>query len=70
MRYTRSECAACGVVFAGVRAFDAHRVGSYQSNTRHCLTASEMRAQGMTLDARGWWMLPELPQDCARGISN
>ncbi|HXR65851.1 MAG TPA: hypothetical protein VN729_08005 [Ktedonobacteraceae bacterium] len=59
MRHTRSECAACGMIFAGVRAFDAHRVGSYQSKTRRCLTISEMQAQGMTQEARGWWMLPE-----------
>lgn len=59
MKHTRSECAACGAVFAGVRAFDAHRVGSYQPKTRRCLTACELHAQGMAQDVRGWWVLSE-----------
>lgn len=58
MKHTRSECAACGAVFAGVRAFDAHRVGPFIRGGRRCLTPPEMQARGMAQDARGWWMLP------------
>jgi hypothetical protein len=61
MRHTRSECAACGAVFAGVRAFDAHRVGPYPDG-RRCLIPGEMRALGMTQDNRGWWLLPAAPE--------
>jgi len=55
MRHTRSECGACGAVFAGVRVFDAHRVGPYIPGGRHCLTSSEMLAKGMIQDKRRWW---------------
>lgn len=32
----RCQCAACGQYFAGLEAFDAHRVGSYNPDTRKC----------------------------------
>jgi hypothetical protein len=58
MKHTRSVCPACGATFAGVRAFDAHRVGPYIPCGRRCLTPLEMQAEGMIQDARGWWMPP------------
>jgi hypothetical protein len=58
MKHTRSICPACGAVFAGMRAFDAHRIGPYTSGGRRCLTPLEIQAEGMSQDARGWWMLP------------
>jgi len=60
MKHTRSQCACCKQVFAGTRAFDAHRVGPYarRQRKRRCLTCKEMHLQGMTQNEQGWWMLP------------
>lgn len=60
MKYTRSQCACCKQVFAGTKAFDAHRVGPYtrKQQKRRCLSAKEMRLRGMIQNEQGWWMLP------------
>ncbi len=60
MKHTRSQCACCKQVFAGTRAFDAHRVGPYtrKQQKRRCLASREMRLRGMTQNEQGWWMLP------------
>jgi hypothetical protein len=60
MHHTRSQCPVCKQVFAGVKAFDAHRVGPYsrKQQKRRCLTRKEMRLRGMTQNEQGWWMLP------------
>lgn len=60
MKHTRSQCASCNQVFAGTRAFDAHRVGPYtrKQQRRRCLTRKEMLLRGMTQNEQGWWMLP------------
>ena len=52
-RGTRSECAGCLGVFAGLRPFDAHRVGRYGAD-RRCLTTEEI-SQRFSKDARGYW---------------
>jgi hypothetical protein len=59
MKHTRSQCACCKQVFAGTRAFDAHRVGPYsrKQQKRRCLSVREMRLRGMTQNEQGWWML-------------
>jgi len=59
MKHTRSQCACCKQVFAGTRAFDAHRVGpsTRKQRKRRCLTCKEMRLRGMTQNEQGWWML-------------
>ena len=59
MHHTRSQCACCKHLFAGVRAFDAHRVGPYprKRQKRRCLTQREMRQRGMVQNEQGWWML-------------
>lgn len=57
----KSVCSVCGATFSSVAAFDFHRVGPYVRGGRHCLTASEMQAEGMIQDERGWWKLPEAP---------
>lgn len=38
----------CGKNFAGMTAFDAHRVGNYQPMERRCLTTEELQALGWT----------------------
>jgi hypothetical protein len=59
MKYTRSQCACCKQVFAGTKAFDAHRVGPYtrKQQKRRCLSSREMRLRGMRQNEQGWWML-------------
>ena len=47
------RCAACGEYFQHPNAFEKHRVGTYQPDTRRCLTAAEMDAQGFERDPRG-----------------
>lgn len=56
-RHERSVCAACGTVFTDVESFDAHRVGSYEPNTRHCLSQEEMQARSFQRHG-AWWTLP------------
>lgn len=59
MKHTRSQCPTCGQVFAGTKAFDAHRVGplGHARKKRRCLTRREMRLGGMSQNEQGWWML-------------
>jgi hypothetical protein len=49
-------CDSCGQYFGGVTTFDLHRVGEYSDGTRRCLTAAEMQARGLSLNARGLWV--------------
>jgi len=48
------QCAACGAFFRSPFAFDRHRTG--QIEARRCLTPGEMRAAGMSRNARGLWI--------------
>lgn len=48
------ECTACGLFFSSVSAFDRHRTGTYQPNTRRCMCASEMLAAGLILRNDVW----------------
>lgn len=48
------ECTGCGLFFSSVSAFDKHRTGTYQPNTRRCMNASEMLAAGLVLKNDVW----------------
>ncbi len=50
-----SFCSACGRVFAGTVAFDAHRTGSFTPLRRRCMADHEMRQAGMFLNEKGRW---------------
>lgn len=54
----KSTCAACNLVFNSTASFDFHRVGTYEPDTRRCLTLVEMRQKGMVQDGRGQWVKP------------
>ena len=56
----RSFGPACHTMFSTVRAFEMHRTGQFQADERRCLTSAEMRARGMTQNARGDWMVPDV----------
>jgi hypothetical protein len=65
-----NECGACGQDFNGQRIFDAHRVGSHahdytpqRADGRRCLTVSEMRQRGWTLNRHGRWIDPNRSRD-------
>lgn len=51
--------AGCGEFFNSTRAFDKHRVDAGQA--RRCLSAFEMQAKGMSLNARGFWVTSKRP---------
>lgn len=61
----RNQCPTCLELFNSVTAFDAHRTGAYGRTdpsgtyvapTRRCLSSDEMRARGMSRNARGFWI--------------
>jgi hypothetical protein len=60
MKAARCTCSACGEVFAGVPAFDLHRIGSFtaRGSPRRCLSRKRMQARGMQRDVSGQWTLP------------
>lgn len=49
------HCTACHETFTATSSGDRHRTGSYFPDERRCLTPDEMRAKGMTQNARGHW---------------
>lgn len=53
----RSQCTACGQLFARTSLFDKHRTGPY-SGRRRCLTTAEMQAKGWRLLDSGYWVGP------------
>ena len=48
-------CRGCGEEFDNTRAFDDHRTGTHEPDTRRCRTPEEMRAQRQTQDKAGRW---------------
>jgi hypothetical protein len=54
----KAQCSGCHATFTRTKAFELHRVGSYDPPQRCCLTEAEMRAKGMTQNSKGWWMTP------------
>lgn len=62
MRLTgdRCQCSACGLFFNSTAAFDKHRDGPMIQ--RRCLSDVEMRAKGMAVNARGFWVSALNPQ--------
>ena len=65
----RCLCRTCGKKFNSTAAFDKHRSGSISE--RRCLTAREMRARGMALNSRGYWVTSKRPTpiDAVSGLS-
>lgn len=48
------RCNACGEYFNSDYPFSMHRVGPYER--RRCLTPDEMRAAGMVVSPKGYWL--------------
>jgi hypothetical protein len=61
----RCQCAACAARFNSVIAFERHRTGRY-GHDRRCLTADEMLAKGMAVNAGGYWVTSIAPAGLVR----
>lgn len=58
-----ARCAACGCYFKSVAGFDKHRVGPVEA--RRCLAPDEMRAKGMRISERGYWITRAYDRDAS-----
>jgi hypothetical protein len=70
-------CRSCGEDFAGLSAFDRHRVGTHayrwspdRQDGRRCLVGDELLVPGMERDPRGRWRvaLPESERSRLQGL--
>ena len=52
----RCICAACNESFNSVLAFEKHRTGDHQKDTRRCLSVGEMYEKGMRENDEGYWV--------------
>ena len=61
---SKSTCSACGEIFNSVKAFDAHRYGSFTDKAfpRSCRSKKGMLERGMTQNEKGWWITSEDPR--------
>lgn len=57
MRLTgdKNQCQGCKAYFNSTYAFDKHRTGEFGKD-RRCRTEDEMRAIGMDVNAKGFWV--------------
>ena len=58
----RNQCPTCSRYFNSVRAFDKHRVGSFEAG-RRCLHPEEMLERGMVVGSDGFWRGSAMPKD-------
>ena len=61
----QSLCRACGLLFASVSVFDAHRIGDYAAG-RQCLTPEQLQLRGFAPNERGFWRQPMTAADRKR----
>ena len=59
----KNQCAGCSEYFNSSLAFEKHRTGEHKDNGRRCLTAAEMMAKGMALNAKGFWISEAYPTE-------
>ena len=59
----KNQCAGCSEYFNSTLAFEKHRVGEHKDNGRRCLTAEEMIAKKMALNAKGFWVSEAYPTE-------
>ena len=62
----RNQCAACEEYFNSNHAFDKHRIGSFEPDTRRCLTVAEMEAMNFRKTKDDFWLSPIAPKDRER----
>ena len=56
--FAACHCPTCHLNFVSVNAFDDHRIGDYEPNSRRCLTVVELKALGAWQDDRDYWHSP------------
>ena len=66
LRGDRNQCAACEEYFNSTHAFTKHRVGSFEPDTRRCLTVAEMEAKTFSKTQDDYWLCPVSPKDRER----
>ena len=54
----RCGCIGCDKVFGSLWAFDKHRTGKFDFDTRRCLTAEELKKLGFTKKDGVWRTAP------------
>jgi len=55
------KCGSCDTYFNSEKPFAMHRTGKYgarvgSSDERRCMTPRDMAKQGMSLNAKGYWI--------------
>ncbi len=58
----KNQCPTCKLFFNSTAAFEKHRTGEYGKD-RRCRTEDEMRAKGMALSSRGFWVTALMDAD-------
>ncbi len=58
----RNQCPGCGQYFNSTHAFDKHRVGEHQKNSRTCLSTLQMTEKGMFVGHDGFWRGSAMPE--------
>ena len=66
LRGDRNQCAACEEYFNSTHAFTKHRVGSFEPDTRRCLTVAEMEAKTFSKTQDYFWLCPVALEDRKR----
>jgi len=66
LRGDRNQCAACEEYFNSTHAFTKHRVGSFEPDTRRCLTVAEMEAKTFSKTQDDFWLCPVTLKDRER----
>ena len=51
--YCQYHCRSCGSHFTSERAFDAHRRGSHEANTRHCIDPATITGRNRVVEVVG-----------------
>lgn len=62
LRGDRNQCQGCKSYFNSTTAFEKHRVGEFGVD-RRCLSADEMQAKGMKVNADGFWISKPMGTD-------
>ena len=52
----KCQCPTCKEYFKSEAGFDKHRVGSFENDTRRCMTREEMEKKKMML-SDGFWIV-------------
>lgn len=58
----RNQCPGCSEYFNSTAAFDKHRTGDHNKQTRRCLSPDEMTSKGMRKGADSFWRGEAMPE--------